>query len=1202
MPTLKVLHACGFESGILDGDNTSIEGYGDANTMTIVGSYTHSGLYAFRVQGNGVSGYYGCARYGDSYSAPYGMIAPFGLYGLSHVFHWMPRQSQTGPQRIWELVLVDWSIGLYLRYESSKKIRVYRGTTLLAETTGIFGINQLHKIELQINTSAIGSYAIRFNESETLSGSVSFGSVFQMFGRCGMSALESSSPYDYYYDDIFAFEGLTYASGTLMNFCKDVTGNGTHQAWTNGYTSVADRPHNGDTDYVWTTVPGAAESVLTESGYLAGVQNGDTILAVSGVAWCAKAPGATAALRVGLVQRTITAWNDADIDVGPTDYYFLQYMRRQNPETAQDWLPADLDYTQGAVKSNNTASVRCTAMYVMIALLRGAADTTPPATVTDLTVNAFTGATADLQWRAPGDDGYGNGPAGEYDFRFRTDGTITDANWGTSTELTGEPTPGTPNQIQTWQVTGLTAGLHYWIAMKTRDPDGNSSALSNVVNFTTPGADTTPPAAATLTITTRTQTTEKLTWFAPGDDNWTGQAVEYDLRIATSAITSDLLFNAATRVLGVPPPRPANSPESFVVGGLLPNTLYYFALKTKDDAGNWSALSNSPGGQTLVQTGGVRRFSLPGYSEAPSCTWKGRYGSFTAFYFATYQWAATDPTGDSMKLTLWRLYEGTPTQIWQTTPNNAPQNMTYVVSAADGADMNGLACLMVHAPKNESGFDYHQKFLLVKNFQSPSFWTGFLDGSNILYMSRRPFTHMTWNDRDDTIWFSHYGYNRLWFAKSGSVGLADIYQTVPGDKTLASQICFSPFTNYSVYGVSAGNLLRTNGAAPQQGNHWLWSFARALSPRIDLAQLDGMNRNEVLRQIAEVADYICAWDPRASFAFQKRVLSDPKDWVLPDDATFASIRKRWLRKETYNRVECTPYVPQYDPPKVTYRAVSVDEDNQPIKAEIFNGDIHVRQTGRETRRVIFTCVVGNKAKFGETTPEITTTWWTIFCPTAPQPWATDASGLRNLNYTGGWWNAGSFNVWLKLANAPASPDAPAIGFSAGDQIIVDCPGLRAAQRSEMKTFAQDASATPDSKVRTLTIDNKLVTPSRAQNLCNLYLAAYKNKARQLTGESELFPSYRPLQSMQISVARLFVSNLVGFLREVAHDLFGSKKTTVVLREWEPPAAPSPQPLGMPIEPGVEVDESVDGGAGAPPPVPPQQGPSAGPPEGGIVDA
>lgn len=86
--------------------------------------------------------------------------------------------------------------------------------------------------------------------------------------------------------------------------------------------------------------------------------------------------------------------------------------------------------------------------------------------------------------------------------------------------------------------------------------------------------------------------TVNLSWTAPGDDGNVGTAAAYDVRYSTANIT-EANWAAASQVTGEPAPKIAGSAESFsfpltVVNG----TTYYFAIKARDEANNWSALSN----------------------------------------------------------------------------------------------------------------------------------------------------------------------------------------------------------------------------------------------------------------------------------------------------------------------------------------------------------------------------------------------------------------------------------------------------------------------------------------------------------------------------------------------------------------------------------------------------------------------------------
>jgi hypothetical protein len=81
-----------------------------------------------------------------------------------------------------------------------------------------------------------------------------------------------------------------------------------------------------------------------------------------------------------------------------------------------------------------------------------------------------------------------------------------------------------------------------------------------------------------------------LSWTAPGDDSLSGRAALYDLRYSLTPI-AEAGFAAARR-LALLRPGPPGCAESFTVTGLLPDVDYYFAIRTSDEAGNWSRPSN----------------------------------------------------------------------------------------------------------------------------------------------------------------------------------------------------------------------------------------------------------------------------------------------------------------------------------------------------------------------------------------------------------------------------------------------------------------------------------------------------------------------------------------------------------------------------------------------------------------------------------
>jgi WD40 repeat protein len=214
-------------------------------------------------------------------------------------------------------------------------------------------------------------------------------------------------------------------------------------------------------------------------------------------------------------------------------------------------------------------------------------DTTPPARVADLTVQSAAGSAVTLSWTAPGDD-RGDGQAARYDLRYSR-GSLAGAGWDSATVARSLPTPKPVGQTETLTILDLVSG-EWSFALKAADDVPNWSAMSNVASTTV--VDTIPPGAVTdLTAVSASFASVRLSWTAPGNDGTVGRAAEYDLRRASVPITEQT-WDSAVRVAGLTRPALPGTVREFSVGGLVPATDYYFALRTADASGNWSACSN----------------------------------------------------------------------------------------------------------------------------------------------------------------------------------------------------------------------------------------------------------------------------------------------------------------------------------------------------------------------------------------------------------------------------------------------------------------------------------------------------------------------------------------------------------------------------------------------------------------------------------
>lgn len=128
--------------------------------------------------------------------------------------------------------------------------------------------------------------------------------------------------------------------------------------------------------------------------------------------------------------------------------------------------------------------------------------------------------------------------------------------------------------------TGGTHTLQYYSV----DNAGNNSPVYTVKIIT----DTTAPSTITDLSVTAATNSATLSWTAPGNDGIIGRASQYDIRYAATAIVDEATFNNATKVDKVPSPQSFGVTEQLEILGLNPSTVYHFAIKSADEAPNWS--------------------------------------------------------------------------------------------------------------------------------------------------------------------------------------------------------------------------------------------------------------------------------------------------------------------------------------------------------------------------------------------------------------------------------------------------------------------------------------------------------------------------------------------------------------------------------------------------------------------------------------
>jgi len=118
-----------------------------------------------------------------------------------------------------------------------------------------------------------------------------------------------------------------------------------------------------------------------------------------------------------------------------------------------------------------------------------------------------------------------------------------------------------------------------------------AAACNNDVNTPPPGDTTAPSRVTDLTILSAGDSTLTLQWTAPGDDGHAGKATSYQIRWSHAAINA-INFSTATAVANPPAPLTGGTVQQFTVTGLDTTLVTHVALRARDEAGNYSSVSN----------------------------------------------------------------------------------------------------------------------------------------------------------------------------------------------------------------------------------------------------------------------------------------------------------------------------------------------------------------------------------------------------------------------------------------------------------------------------------------------------------------------------------------------------------------------------------------------------------------------------------
>ncbi|MBI1334374.1 MAG: S8 family serine peptidase [Armatimonadetes bacterium] len=160
-----------------------------------------------------------------------------------------------------------------------------------------------------------------------------------------------------------------------------------------------------------------------------------------------------------------------------------------------------------------------------------------------------------------------------------------------------------------------------------------------------------PAPVSGLTLLRRSAGTFLVQFMASGDDGMVGAANYYDVRYSTSPITAANFSSAPQNLFATPTPG-AGNPVKTSIGGLVPGSSYYIAVKALDDVGN----------ESTITTAGP-------FTVLPALVYENMDGA-TSPFTPTGTWARTTD------------YANSGSQSWTDSPggsylNNANSTLTY---------------------------------------------------------------------------------------------------------------------------------------------------------------------------------------------------------------------------------------------------------------------------------------------------------------------------------------------------------------------------------------------------------------------------------------------------------------------------------------------------------------------------------------------
>ncbi|MCP4708140.1 MAG: hypothetical protein GY869_05920, partial [Planctomycetes bacterium] len=204
-------------------------------------------------------------------------------------------------------------------------------------------------------------------------------------------------------------------------------------------------------------------------------------------------------------------------------------------------------------------------------------DSIAPATINDLAITGVTHNSISLAWTAPADDGNdpSSGSASFYDLRYSLSPITARTDFDNAIPADPQPIPGTPGSSESYTITDLDSGTHYYFAIKAGDEIPNWSDLSNSADDMT---EPPPLPVCEVIIFEVTLNSVNLAWRVAGTNSTSGTVDGYKVCYSTDPITEtnfDQLMQCSYQLATVD----SGGWEFLLITGLEDSTQYYFAVE-----------------------------------------------------------------------------------------------------------------------------------------------------------------------------------------------------------------------------------------------------------------------------------------------------------------------------------------------------------------------------------------------------------------------------------------------------------------------------------------------------------------------------------------------------------------------------------------------------------------------------------------------